>query len=88
MDDLGPLFTPADLVRGGLLYRASPCLRAFLAQACQSLWLVVLYDASERSVNLTVSSDSSACPDETTGWATLSGRLQTQERSAFLRLLP
>jgi len=35
-----------------------------------------------------VSFYSSAYPDETTGWATLSGRLQTQKRGAFLRLLP
>jgi len=29
VNDLGPLFTPADFVRGRLLYRALPYLRAF-----------------------------------------------------------
>jgi len=88
VNDLGPLFTPADYCSRRANIQSLALSACLLAQACQSLWLISSHDASERSFILTVSFYSSAYPDETTGWATLSGRLQTQKRGAFLRLLP
>ena len=43
--------------------RATNLTACLLAQAYQSLWLVDSHDACERSISLTVSSDSSALPD-------------------------
>ena len=82
-DDLGPLSTPA-VRRSRRAMRQHPNLTAcLLARALNSLlWLVDLYDACEHLFSLTMSSDSSAAPDETTGLATLSGRLQTRRRCA------
>jgi len=63
-DDLGSLYTPAvQTFASG--HFGGPDLTAYLlVQALNSLlWLVRIYDACERSFNLTMSSHSSAPPD-------------------------
>jgi len=80
---LGPLSTPA-VRHSRRAIKQDPNLTAcLLARALSSLLrLVNLNDACEHLISLTMSPDSSAAPDETTGLATLSGRLQTRRRYA------
>ena len=49
MNDLGPLFTPAGCRSRRAIIQSLALSACLLAQACQSLWLVDLDDAYERS---------------------------------------
>jgi hypothetical protein len=49
VNDLGPLFTPAELCSRRAIAESLALSACLLAQACQSLWLVHFDDACERS---------------------------------------
>jgi hypothetical protein len=84
MDDLGPPFTPtsAPFASGHQRGPEPDCVPfgpSLETVSCGSLSVTMLAGVQ---LFLTMSSDSSAAPDETTGLATLSGRLQTRRRCA------
>ena len=67
IEGLGPLFPPAER-RPCRITIENPNLSAcLLAQACQSLWLVKYDDGCKCSHLLTIPSDPSPMPDETSG---------------------